>query len=243
MSAIESKSGLNIVVIEDHDGLRELICQALQERGHRVSGLACAEELQDLGDVGSIDIFLLDLNLPGEDGLSLARRLRKIYPLVGIVMATARSGLKDRIEGYDSGADVYLNKPFEVDELIAVLTSVGRRRGAERCTIDATVASTRGYTVDPVGLSLRSLASGELVPLTGSEIQILVALVRAPAQRLNTWQILEAVGLSVEESSKASLEVRMTRLRKKLSQVGAPSECIQAIRGEGYQLCLPMQVL
>jgi DNA-binding response OmpR family regulator len=243
MSAIESASGLNVVVVEDHDGLRELICQALQERGHRASGLACAEELQDLGDVGSIDIFLLDLNLPGEDGLSLARRLRKIYPLVGIVMATARSGLKDRIAGYDSGADVYLNKPFEVDELVAVLASLGRRRGAERCTIDTNIVSKQGYTVDPVSLSLSNSAGGDPVALTGSEVQILVALVRAPAQRLNTWQILEAVGLSVEESSKASLEVRMTRLRKKLAQAGAPSECIQAIRGEGYQLCLPMQVL
>jgi DNA-binding response OmpR family regulator len=244
MPSSHPEAGLNIVVVEDHDALRELVCQALQERGHRATGLSCAEDLQDLSDRGSIDVFLLDLNLPGEDGLSLARRLRDVYPLVGIIMATARSGVSDRIAGYNCGADVYLSKPFELSELLSVVASLGRRRGLERGATDRQIGSKETLVVDPADLSLFDPKTNQTVNLTGAEVQILVALARAPGQRLSTWQIIEALGLLVEESSKASLEVRMTRLRKKLAQTAAAGDhCLQAIRGEGYQLCVPMQVL
>jgi len=102
---------LNIVVVEDNNDLRELTCQVLTQEGHRVTGLACAEELEDLAGGEPADMFLLDLNLPGEDGISLSQRIRKAQPLVGIFIISARSDLDDKLIGYESGADLYITKP------------------------------------------------------------------------------------------------------------------------------------
>jgi DNA-binding response OmpR family regulator len=121
---------LNIVVVEDHDDLRELTCLALSHRGHHVVGLSCAEELEDQAGGGPVDVFVIDLNLPGEDGISLTQRLRHVYPLVGIVMLTARSQNKDKVLGYDSGADLYMTKPVNFEELCAAIQSFARRRQA-----------------------------------------------------------------------------------------------------------------
>ncbi len=96
---------LNIVVVEDNDDLRSLLCAGLQNAGHRVTGLSCAEALEDQSGVDHVDAFLIDINLPGEDGLSLARRVRRAHPLVGIIILSARSALDDKLQGYDDGAD------------------------------------------------------------------------------------------------------------------------------------------
>lgn len=237
-----AEPGLNIVVVEDHENLRGLIVQALTERGHAARGLGSAEELQDLGDKGCVDVFLLDLNLPGEDGLSLSRRLRAAFPLVGIIMATARADVKDRVAGYDFGADLYLSKPFEVEELVAAVSALGRRRASERGI--ALGQNSLHYMLQQRNLLLVCPDMQRSVSLTGGEVQLLVALARAPAQRLDAWQLIEALGLSVDSNAKGNLEVRLTRLRKKLTeQLGAPSNCVESIRREGYQLCIPVQVL
>lgn len=120
--------GLNVVLVEDHDIVRQLLQQVLEEAGHQVVGLSCAEELEDEADGLPIDIFLIDLNLPGEDGLSLTERLRAAYPLAGLIVVTARSSLDDKIESYARGADLYLSKPVEAPELCAAIASLGRRR-------------------------------------------------------------------------------------------------------------------
>jgi DNA-binding response OmpR family regulator len=234
--------GLNVLVVEDHDSLRGLIVQALAERGHAATGLACAEDLHDLKHTGSIDIFLVDLNLPGEDGLSLAKRLRAAFPLVGIIMATARAELKDRVSGYSHGADIYLSKPFEVEELLAAVSALGRRLSSERVV---GLSSDAGYYfLYEKNLLLKSPGAAHSASLTGGEVQVLVALARAPAQRLDGWQLIESLGLTIDSNAKGNLEVRLARLRKKLiTQLGAPANCLESIRREGYQLCIPIQVL
>ena len=103
---------LSIVLVEDNDDLRELTADALRGEGHRVLALSCAEELDDQSAGESVDVFLIDLNLPGENGLSLCRRVRASRPDAGIVIMTARVALNDRIAGYkQGGADIYLTKP------------------------------------------------------------------------------------------------------------------------------------
>jgi DNA-binding response OmpR family regulator len=227
---------LSIVLVEDNDDLRELTADALRGEGHRVVALGCAEELEDHAAGAAADVFLIDLNLPGEDGFSLSRRIRQVHPLVGIIIISARSDLQDKIIGYDSGADWYLPKPVPFGELSAALKSFARRRQAQQFE-----------TVTPAG-SLR-LQQRELhgpagsVRLTPAEETLLTAFARAPSRRLESWQLLELFGLDSADVSKTSLEVRITRLRKKLSQVGTQGLCLESIRGIGYQLNVPVQVV
>ena len=225
-------ASLSIVLVEDHDGLREVTATVLREAGHRVMPLSCAEELGELAGC-AVDLFILDLNLPGEDGISLARRLRQSFPLGGIIMTTARSEAQDQALGYASGADIYLVKPLAPDTLLAAISAL-QRRLAPDTTLPALRLARRQ-------LSLSGAAG--VVPVQESEANLLSAFARAPGQRLETWQLAEILGGSDQESSKSSIEVRITRLRKKLRDCGADADCIRALRGVGYQLCVPVVIV
>ncbi len=225
---------LNLVVVEDNHDLRTLLCQALRKDGHRVTPLACAEELEDQAGSDQADAFLIDINLPGEDGLSLAARIRKAHPLVGILILSARSALDDKLSGYDCGADIYLTKPVSLPELSAALRSFARRR----------VATFKHLA--PEGLTLNKLelhGKEASVKLTAQEAVVLTAMARAPAGRLETWQIADLLDVEVDESFKASLAVRMVRLRKKLMDAGADGLAIESLRNIGYQLTTHIQIL
>ncbi len=106
---------LNILIVEDNENLRESICDALQSLGHHARGIDCAEALPEQADLVRLDLAILDLNLPGEDGLSLAGRLRQTQHDLGIIMLTARVQGEDRAAGYAQGADIYLTKPASLD--------------------------------------------------------------------------------------------------------------------------------
>lgn len=231
---------LNIVLVEDHDILRQMLKQALQEAGHQVVALSCAEELEDVAGGQPADLFLIDLNLPGEDGLSLTERVRSAYPLAGLIVVTARSSLQDKLEGYARGADLYLTKPLEVPELCAAVAAMGRRRQR----VDHMLQQQQA---DLFTLQQQQLRIGKTgrppVALSASEVAMLVAFTRAPGQRVAYWQIAETLGLDLQNYPKASLEVRIVRLRKKLIEAGAPAGCIEAIRSHGYQLCMAVQVV
>lgn len=231
---------LNIVLVEDHDILRQMLKQALEEAGHQVVALSCAEELEDVAGGQPADVFLIDLNLPGEDGLSLTERVRAAYPLVGLIVVTARSGLNDKLEGYARGADLYLSKPIEVPELCAAVAAMGRRR----LRVDSLIQdpNAQRFTLNQQHMRIGKLGLPETA-LSASETSILVAFSRAPGQRIAYWQIAETLGLDLETYAKASLEVRIVRLRKKLVDAGADSNCIEAVRGHGYQLCIAVQVV
>jgi DNA-binding response OmpR family regulator len=226
-------ASLNIVVVEDHDHLREMTCAALTDRGHRVVGLSCAEELEDEAKGDPVDAFVLDLNLPGEDGISLARRIRNAYPLVGIIMLTARSHSSDKIAGYESGADLYLTKPVDLDELCAAIKSFARRRSIAEPGLESLTIS----------LSNRELTGPKAtVRLTQSEAAMLRAFSRAPAGTLEVWQLAEILRLDLDRLNKASLEVRIVRLRKKFIDAGVTGTTIDSIRNVGYQLFIALQI-
>lgn len=118
---------LDILVVEDHDGLRETTVLALQGMGHRALGAAGGRELDAALEGFRPDLLLLDLNLPGEDGLSIARRMRAARPGLGIILVTVREQVQDRVEGYGSGADLYLTKPTSLEELTAAIAALARR--------------------------------------------------------------------------------------------------------------------
>jgi DNA-binding response OmpR family regulator len=122
-----TQTSLNIVLVEDHDLLRTVTESVLKEAGHQVLALTCAEEVDEALSFMNPDLYILDLNLPGEDGLTLSRRIRKSHPRVGIIMTTARTDISDRLDGYESGADIYLPKPTDPSELLAAAVALARR--------------------------------------------------------------------------------------------------------------------
>jgi DNA-binding response OmpR family regulator len=228
---------LNIVVVEDNDDLREALVEVLTGLGHRVLGLSRAEDLVDEGEQAPIDLLVVDLNLPGEDGVSLSRRLRRTQPGLCILMVTARDTLRDKVAGYEAGADIYLTKPVSIEELSAAVQSLGRRLRATRVPPDSQA------TLSLQVAELRAQGPGGQVELSAVEVALLTALARAPGQRLAYRQLLEIMTPDMEHASLSNLAVRMTRLRKKLCDVGFNGQTLQVIRHEGYQLCLPVQLL
>lgn len=224
---------LNIVLVEDHAAFRKVTAEMLRQEGHRVTELTCAEDLDDSIGGQGVDIFILDLNLPGEDGISLARRLRLVQPEVGIIMLTGRDQPQDMAEGFQTGADQYLVKPVPVPLLLAVIGRLSRRLRAETVGAGCLILElTRLILRGPTGET----------GLSAAEATLLTALARALDQRLALFQVGELLGQGEDQFNKASIEVRIARLRKKLLSVGAPRNCLKALRNEGYQLCSPLQV-
>lgn len=225
---------LNIIVVEDHDDLREITVETLRTIGHQVVGVDCAEELVEIANTMHVDLMLIDLNLPGEDGISLARRIRQGQPGIGIIMLTARGKVSEKLQGYESGADIYLTKPTTMDELSAAIQALSRR-------LRPPTQSTSALQLNLHKLTL----SGELseVHLTAQEASLLAALARAPGQRLENWQLLALLGKVEIDYSKAGLEMQIARLRKKLLQASIDDQPIKVIRQYGYQLSAEIRVV
>ena len=225
---------LNILVIEDYEVLRAAMVELLTQQGHKVVGVAMAEDVDD-EPLGCLpELYVIDLNLPGEDGLSLVKRIRKSHPQAAIILASARTSLNDRVEGYTSGADVYLPKPVAAEELLAVVRNLGMRIEREMVRADV------GVVLHTARMLLKG--PNAQAGLTQSEVVLLGALSRAVDRKLEHWQVAQHLS-GGQEISKDSLEVRLGRLRKKLVACGAELPAIKVIRGEGYKLCCNVEVL
>jgi len=230
-------TGLNIVLVEDHRGLRKVTAAMLRQEGHRVTALGCAEDLEDFAGATAADLFVIDLNLPGEDGLSLARRLRAVHPRLGIILLTGRDQPEDMTAGYRIGADLYLIKPVEPHTLLAAIGSLLRRIKPE---ISQSACYPCAISMDAQEMHLNG-PDGP-IRLSPVEVKLLTGLARAPGQRLPVFLIAELMGQDEEVFSKGSMEVRIARLRKKLIDAGGPADCLKALRNEGYQLCASIQI-
>jgi len=224
---------LKVALVEDNDDFRDLLKRDISKAGYTVHAAESAEELDDLVTHTNIDLLILDLNLPGEDGLSISRRYKRSNPDLYIIMLTARGRELDRINGYDSGADVYLTKPISNVELMAAIGSVARRLLKHH--------ETQDVILDP---RMMTLTGVKKVELSRQEIVILKALNDSPNGNLPYFRLLELCGeVKMHEQSKAALEVRVVRLRKKLSDAGIEGKGIRAIRGEGYQLLSHIKII
>lgn len=224
---------LNILLVEDHDALRDAVTEVLQDAGHRVSAVDCAEAVVDDASPGRTDVAIVDLQLPGEGGLSLIRRLRAAQPNLGIIAMTALSGVNHRVAGYESGADAYLVKPVDPRELVAAAVQAGKRSVATRLAKPGLLLDLR---------ALRLEGPGGFTVVSGREAQLLSAFVLAAEQQLETWQIFQALGTPEGDNEKNRATVAITRLRAKLLRVGAEEDCLRAIRQSGYRLCVPMRL-
>jgi DNA-binding response OmpR family regulator len=217
---------LNIAIVEDHRDLRESLLDVMAADGHDAVAFDSAEALWSGCNLARIDIMILDLNLPGEDGIAVARRVRTTHPQVGIVMLTARGDPKERRIGYESGADIYLTKPSSAVELSSSVLALARRLMQGR-------PDQKALSLNMIEMTLAGPADS--IALSAAEAELLAAFVRAPGNRLETADIAQVFGLA-KGISKGTIEVRIVRLRKKLTAAGAPTQPITAIRNVGYQL-------
>jgi DNA-binding response OmpR family regulator len=230
---------LNIVIVEDNAALRESLVEVLTAEDHHVAAFESAEVFLTNCSIGSVDVLLLDLNLPGEDGVSLARRMRADWPDLGIIMLTARSAPNDRSMGYESGADIYLTKPSSAPELTASIRALARRLNKDNRAAPSVAQSV------PLGLNRKTMTligRGGAQALTASETALLEAFATAPDNRLDVDSILR-LGPASAPVSKAALGVKIVRLRKKLTAAGAEGQSLNVVRNWGYQLSVPVTLI
>jgi DNA-binding response OmpR family regulator len=223
-----------ILIVDDDRQVRESIGEYLQEHGYEVALAEGGEAMRRALASGAPDVVLLDLNRPGEDGLSLARWLRANHD-VAIIMVTGAGEVVDRVIGLEVGADDYLAKPFDPRELRARLKSVLRRAKGGNAA-----GRPQGKKVR-VGRCLLDLqthqltdASGEDLPLTGMEFDLLRVFVERPNQVLSRDQLLTHTRNREWEPFDRSIDIRIARLRKKIEADPEKPRTLKTVRGAGY---------
>lgn len=242
---MQSNTEPHILVIDDDRDLRDLLQEYLTDNGMRVSCGASGDELFALMDVEAIDLVLLDLKLPGEDGMQLTRRLRE-RAAVPIVLLTGRHEEADRVMGLELGADDYVTKPFSPRELLARVRAILRRYQVQ-ATLPERDNSRRAFRFAGWELNLRTRRlkslEGDNVDLSNGEFSLLNALCRAPERVLSRDQLLSASRLHEAEVYDRSVDVQIRRLRVKIEADATAPELIKTERGTGYRLACPVETL
>ena len=234
---IASMQGLpHILIVDDHREIRDLVSRALFKEGFRVSAAADGRAMRKIMADSGIDLILLDLMLPGEDGLSLCRALRA-ESNVPIIMLTAKGEEVDRVIGLEMGADDYLPKPFGSRELIARIKAV-LRRSQEKVSKGEFEQRPKSYHFDRWGLDTGSRAllrdDGVTVPLSTGEYDLLIALVERPQRVLNRDQLLDLARGRAAAGLDRSIDTQVSRLRKKLEIDPGDPKIIKTVWGGGY---------
>ena len=225
-----------ILVADDEADLRALLQRYLSDQGYAVRTVDGAAPLDKLLARERFDVLVLDVMMPGEDGLSICRRLRAHGETIPIIMLTARGDPLDRIIGLEMGADDYLPKPFNPRELLARIHAVLRRRPSPEAP-GAPSKEPQIVTFGPFefDLSLRRLSkNGEQIALTTGEFSMLKALVRHPRQPLSRDKLAQLARGREFEPFDRSLDVQISRLRKMLEPDPAQPRYIQTVWGVGY---------
>jgi two-component system, OmpR family, response regulator len=233
-------AGAHILVVDDHREIRDLVSRVLVKDGFRVSTAADGKAMRKALADGRIDLVLLDLMLPGEDGLSLCRSLRAESD-IPIIMLTAKGDEVDRVIGLEMGADDYLPKPFGSRELIARIRAVLRRGQRDPA---AAIPRAGRYRFDRwlLDAGARELvdADGVTVPLSTGEYDLLIALIEHPQRVLSRDQLLDLARGRSAAAFDRSVDTQVSRLRKKLETDPADPKIIKTVWGGGYILTTPV---
>jgi two-component system, OmpR family, response regulator len=226
----------HILIVDDHREIRDLVSRALTKEGFRVTTAADGRAMQKVLADGRIDLILLDLMLPGEDGLSLCRTLRA-ESNVPIIMLTAKGEEVDRVIGLEMGADDYLSKPFGSRELIARIKAV-LRRSQDTMSKDHSEQKPKSYHFDRWDLDTGARAllrdDGVTMPLSTGEYDLLIALVERPQRVLNRDQLLDLARGRSAAGIDRSIDTQVSRLRKKLELDPGDPQIIKTVWGGGY---------
>jgi len=222
----------HILIVDDHREIRELVTRALVKEGFRVSSAADGRAMHKAMADGRIDLILLDLMLPGEDGLSLCRALRAKSD-IPIIMLTAKGEEIDRVIGLEMGADDYLPKPFGSRELIARIRAVLRRgRQSEPAPKPAQFRFDR-WRLDTAARELTG-DDGVTVPLSTGEYDLLLAFVERPQRVLSREQLLDLARGRAAANFDRAIDTQVSRLRKKIERDPADPKIIKTVWGGGY---------
>jgi two-component system OmpR family response regulator len=233
------KESAHILIVDDHREIRELVGRLLRKHGHRVANAANGEEMRRALRQNKIDLILLDLMLPVEDGLELCRELRAGKSLVPIIMLTAKGEEIDRVLGLEMGADDYVAKPFSGRELLARIKAVIRRSRitAAHPAIEALPPKYR-FGKWSLHTARREIEAddGVIVPLSSGEFNLLLAFIRHPQRVLSRDQLLDlAKGRSAAIIDRG-IDLQVSRLRRKIECNPRKPELIKTAWGDGYIL-------
>ncbi len=216
---------MQILVVDDNAELLQLVATALEREGHRVASVKTARAAVVRLEAETFDVIVLDLGLPDGSGMDVCRKAREQGIATPILILTAHAAVDQRVEGLDAGADDFLAKPFAIAELRARVRALGRRTG---------IPAARTWSHGVVALDFpkrRATIEGREVPLTAKEWRILDVLASARGRVVPRAILLDEVWSEGDTSAAASLEVLMTRIRKKLG-----SDTVRTLRGEGYAI-------
>jgi two-component system phosphate regulon response regulator OmpR len=236
-----------ILIVEDDSSVRAMLAEYLSSHGYEVAQADRGTAMREAVERSLPDVVLLDVNLPGEDGLSLARFLRERFD-VGIIMVTGATDVADRVAGLEVGADDYVTKPFELRELRARVKSVLRRIQARAPAAAPGEPPRAGPSapralVGACSLDLRSHqlfdAEGGEIPITGMEFDLLKAFVERPNQVLSRDQLLTLTRNREWEPFDRSIDIRIARVRRKIEADPEHPQAIRTVRGAGYMFVPP----
>lgn len=230
-SELQSK----ILVVDDDARLRTLLQRYLEEQGYVVKAVADASQMDKALGREIYNLMVLDLMLPGEDGLSICRRLRDAGNRIPIIMLTAKGDDNDRINGLEAGADDYLPKPFNPRELMARIKAVLRRQVKELPGAPSHSDELVGFGPYALDLSTRSLKkNGENVALTTGEFAVLKALVQHPREPLTRDKLMNLARGREWSAMERSIDVQVSRLRRLVEDDPSNARYIQTVWGVGY---------
>lgn len=222
----------SVLYIEDNEEIGSWVKEELERRGFAVQWLLSGEGAEK--EVDRHEIVILDIMLPGLDGFTVGKRLKKAAPAVPILLLSARTSIDDKVDGLQF-ADDYLTKPFHSDELVARVEVLIRRRGGVQ---SQRILLGDHIEVNPEGLTVVDKRNGEEIILTGKQHQILMYFLRHPNQVLPKEQIYEAVWEEAYITGDKTLMVHIHRLRQKLEPYPDSPEIIETLKGIGYRVKL-----
>jgi two-component system OmpR family response regulator len=234
---------LHVLVVDDELRIRTMLRRYFVEEGFKVSDAGDGADMRAVLEREAIDLVLLDLMMPGEDGLSLTRYIRQRSE-IPIIILTGKGDLIDRVAGLETGADDYITKPFELREILARIRTVMRRAGqrtAPATTVSGSASGENasevlvfeGWRLDLLRRELRRL-NGELVPLTAGEFELLCVFVRHPNRVLNRDQVIDLVKGREWAAYERGVDTQVMRLRKKVETDPSNPSLIKTVRGAGY---------
>ena len=227
------KREATILVVDDEAEVREVLVEYFAAQGYATLGAENASAARASAAARGIDLALVDVHMPGEDGLSLARHLRERYASIAIVMLTSASAVVDRVVGLEIGADDYIAKPFDPRELLARVKSVLRRTSPAGCADLGDARVRMGRCVLDLAAHRLTDAEGREVALSPLEFDLLKALAEHPNRTLSRERILNLSRRDWDPFDR-SVDLRVMRVRKKIEPDPARPRYIRTVRNEGY---------